>query len=49
MGEATLVLDYMGVQGEQSGIECPKCGAAYMLEHTVIGTMRPNEDELDAK
>ena len=49
MEEATIVVDYMDIKGGQVGIECPKCGAAYIPEQTVVGAMRNNEDELDAK
>lgn len=49
MEKAQLWMSYLDFERQMEGIRCPKCGAAYLLEETVVKVVMGLEAALEAK
>jgi hypothetical protein len=49
MEEAELTLRYLSITQRVPGIRCPKCGTGYLLEKTVMTTVKDAETILEEK
>ena len=49
MGEADILLEFMEITRFQAGLKCPKCGASYYPENTVVEIIVPGEEQIEAK
>jgi len=49
MVEATLTLSYMMLTRGVPGLQCPKCGAGYLTEKTVMTLVKEAEEILENK
>lgn len=47
--EGDVNLSYLGMTLPIGGIKCPKCGAAYLLEETVVEKVHRAEEMLENK
>jgi DNA-directed RNA polymerase subunit RPC12/RpoP len=44
-----LVAVYMEIVRFTPGLQCPGCGAAYLMEKTVVEVVSKGEEEIEAK
>jgi len=49
MVEGDVEMTYLETSGAVEGIKCPKCGAAYLLEETVVEKVNKVEEMLESK
>jgi DNA-directed RNA polymerase subunit RPC12/RpoP len=49
MKEAEILMSYLEFSSMAEGIQCPKCGAAYLPEKTVIEKVLEAEEMLENK
>jgi len=49
MVESDVLLAYLEITGAIEGIKCPKCGAAYLLEETVVEKVAKVEEMIENK
>ena len=49
MVETDVLMDYLDITNAIEGIKCPKCGASYMLEETVVEKVAKAEEMLENK
>ena len=49
MVECDVVASYLEITHAANGIKCPKCGAAYFLEKTVVEKVAKAEQQFEAK
>jgi hypothetical protein len=49
MVEGDVEMAYLETTGAVEGIKCPKCGAAYLLEETVVEKVNKVEEMLENK
>jgi predicted nucleic-acid-binding Zn-ribbon protein len=49
MIEADIVATYLEFSNMVEGIQCPKCGVAYLTEETALGAVREAEEMLESK
>jgi DNA-directed RNA polymerase subunit RPC12/RpoP len=49
MVEDRIWMRYLEFERQMPGLKCPKCGASYLLEETVVITIRTLEEALEAK
>ena len=47
--EDDIEVSYMDITRFLTGLVCPKCGAAYLTEETVVETVNPGEETLESK
>jgi len=49
MVDADIILTYLETSGAVEGLKCPKCGATYFLEETVMEKVVQVEKMLESK
>ncbi len=49
MVEGDVNMFYLETAGAVEGIRCPKCGATYLLEETVVEKVNKVEEMLESK
>lgn len=49
MVESDILLSYLDTVNSIEGIKCPKCGAAYLLEETVVEKLAKAEKMMESK
>ncbi len=49
MAEVDVSMFYLETSGAVEGIKCPKCGATYLLEETVVEKVNKVEEMLESK
>ena len=49
MVEGDVSMSYLETTGAVEGIKCPKCGATYLLEETVVEKVAKVEEMLETK
>jgi uncharacterized OB-fold protein len=49
MVEGDVEMAYLETTGAIEGIKCPKCGATYLLEETVVEKVNKVEEMLETK
>ena len=49
MVETDLIMTYLEMTNVTEGIKCPKCGAVYLLEETVVEKVNKAEEMLENK
>ena len=49
MEERDVVATYLEIVRFIPGLKCPKCGAVYLTEKTVVEVVQKGEEEIEAK
>jgi Zn ribbon nucleic-acid-binding protein len=49
MQSRDLAATYLEIVRFIPGLKCPKCGAAYLTEKTVVEVVQKGEEEIEAK
>lgn len=49
MVEDTVEMTYLGVESPTEGLKCPKCGAVYLREETVVEKVTKAEEMIEYK
>ena len=49
MIDAEILMEYLDIEGEANGVECPKCGAKYILEEEATTRMAKGEKMIENK
>jgi len=49
MQKKNIMMSYMDISRFQPGLKCPKCGAAYITEETIVEIIMPGEETIEAK
>ena len=49
MIDAEILMEYLDIEGEANGVECPKCGTKYILEEEATTRMAKGEKMIENK